>query len=121
MPVPSIDDPDLTLSDLFDHWPDAIGVFLAHRMLCVGCLISPFHTISDACQEYGLDESAFRAEIRSKIRKTPSGSGPGSGASRFWRDRFSFGRAAQQDKPMGVGHDDVASCAFDDPLFFPSA
>jgi hypothetical protein len=32
-------------------------------MLCVGCLISPFHTVSDACAEYHLDEEAFVAEL----------------------------------------------------------
>jgi hybrid cluster-associated redox disulfide protein len=57
------DDPDLPLADLMSLWPKTIPVFVRHRMLCVGCLISPFHTVSDACAEYHLDEEAFVAEL----------------------------------------------------------
>ena len=64
---PSLDDPDLTLSDLMAAYPMVLPVFLRHRMLCVGCLISPFHTVTDACAEYGLDETDFRAELALQI------------------------------------------------------
>lgn len=57
------DDPDLPLADLMTRWPQTIPVFVRHRMLCVGCLISPFHTITDACSEYHLDQEAFIAEL----------------------------------------------------------
>jgi hybrid cluster-associated redox disulfide protein len=59
-----IDDPDLNLSDLMQTWPQTIPVFLQKRMLCVGCLVSPFHTLSDACTAYGLDPEAFLAELQ---------------------------------------------------------
>lgn len=59
-----LDDPDLPLADLMTHWPDTVHVFMRHKMLCVGCLVSPFHTIVDACAEYGLDESDFLSELR---------------------------------------------------------
>lgn len=58
-----LDDPDLPLSEMMSRWPQTIAVFNRHRMLCVGCLISPFHTIVDACAEYGLDEEVFVAEL----------------------------------------------------------
>ena len=58
-----LDDPDLPLADLMTEWPQTIPVFLRHGMLCVGCLISPFHTVTDACAEYHLDEKAFLAEL----------------------------------------------------------
>jgi hybrid cluster-associated redox disulfide protein len=48
---------------LFDHWPTAASVFLAHGMLCFGCPIAPFHTVIDACLDYGLDEMQFRREL----------------------------------------------------------
>jgi len=60
----TIDDPDLSLCQLFDHWPETAAVFLAHRMFCFGCPIAPFHTVIDACLEYGLDEATFRAALR---------------------------------------------------------
>lgn len=61
---PRLDDPDLPLADLMRHWPGTIEVFVRHKMLCAGCLISPFHTIVDACAEYGLDENDFLKELR---------------------------------------------------------
>ena len=62
-----LDDPDLPLSELMDRWPETIPVFLRHRMICVGCLINPFHTVVDACAEYGLDEDIFVAELRAAV------------------------------------------------------
>ncbi|GAA6198403.1 DUF1858 domain-containing protein [Pseudophaeobacter sp.] len=59
----NLDDPDLPLADLMTKWPQTIPVFVRHKMLCVGCLVSPFHTIADACAEYHLDEEVFLAEL----------------------------------------------------------
>lgn len=64
---PEMDDPDLPLRILFDCWPKTLAVFLARQMLCVGCPIAPFHTVIDACAEYGLDETAFRADLRAAV------------------------------------------------------
>lgn len=58
-----LDDPDLPLADLMTQWPQTIPVFVRHKMLCVGCLVSPFHTVADACAEYGLDEEMFLREL----------------------------------------------------------
>ncbi len=68
MTVPDIDNPDLPLQVLFDRWPAIAAVFLSHRMLCFGCPIAPFHTVVDACLEYGLDETRFRLELRAALR-----------------------------------------------------
>jgi len=63
MPYADIEDPDQTLADLMTQWPQTIPVFMRHRMLCVGCLVSPFHTVMDACLEYDLDETTFLEEL----------------------------------------------------------
>jgi hybrid cluster-associated redox disulfide protein len=63
-----IDDPDLPLGALMTQWPDTITVFMRHKMLCVGCLVNPFHTVIDACAEYGLDVDAFYAELAASIK-----------------------------------------------------
>jgi hybrid cluster-associated redox disulfide protein len=63
-----IDDPDLPLGALMTQWPDTITVFMCHKMLCVGCLVNPFHTVIDACAEYGLDVDAFYAELAASIK-----------------------------------------------------
>jgi hybrid cluster-associated redox disulfide protein len=67
MARPRIDDPDLPLADLMTSWPAVISVFQRHRMLCVGCLIAPFHTVTDACREYGLEEDAFLHELMQAV------------------------------------------------------
>lgn len=68
MPTPKIDDPDLPLATLMTVWPQTIAVFLAHRMLCVGCLVNPFHTLTDACLAYSLDEDMLRAALHRAVR-----------------------------------------------------
>ena len=65
-----IDDPDLPLGALMTQWPDTITVFMRHKMLCVGCLVNPFHTVIDACAEYGLDVDAFYAELAASIKRS---------------------------------------------------
>jgi hybrid cluster-associated redox disulfide protein len=67
----SFNDPQTTLAALFCEWPDMVQVFLDRGMLCPGCPIAPFHTISDACAEYGLEEAKFRAELIAARRESP--------------------------------------------------
>ena len=69
--MPDLDDPDLQLHALMDLWPATIAVFLGHGMLCVGCAITPFHTVADACRAYGLDEAIFRRELRAAASEPP--------------------------------------------------
>ena len=66
----SLDDPDATLDKVLNDWPETAPVFQKHNMVCVGCLIGPFHTITDACLEYNLDEDAFRAELRDAVKNS---------------------------------------------------
>lgn len=58
-----LENPDMPLADLMARFPGTIPVFMRHRMLCVGCLVGPFHTVADACREYGLDQDGFVAEL----------------------------------------------------------
>ncbi|SMY06364.1 DUF1858 domain-containing protein [Flavimaricola marinus] len=67
MAKPRLDDPDLSLAEVMTYWPETVPVFLRHRMLCVGCLIGPFHTIDDACTEYHLDQESFLSELFSAV------------------------------------------------------
>ncbi|WP_417741843.1 DUF1858 domain-containing protein [Salipiger sp.] len=60
---PDTDDPDLPLADLFALWPEVARAFLDRGMLCPGCPIAPFHTLTEACLEYDLDEDTFRSAI----------------------------------------------------------
>ncbi|TDL79421.1 DUF1858 domain-containing protein [Palleronia sediminis] len=68
MPNPRIDDLDLPLDRLMSAWPATVAVFVRHRMLCPGCPIAPFHTVVDACAEYGLDVDSFVSELMAEAR-----------------------------------------------------
>ncbi len=76
MQTPILDDPDLTLDVLMNNWPETISVFIQHHMLCVGCMICPFHTVIDACNEYHLDEDEFRAQLHRAVSARCAGSRP---------------------------------------------
>ncbi len=54
----------MQLEELFRRWPATLTVFMERSLLCVGCPIVPWHSISDSCREYGLDETRFLAELR---------------------------------------------------------
>lgn len=67
MPLKRLYNPDLSLEDLMATWPETIAVFKRHKMLCVGCLVAPFHTVTDACLEYELSIDAFYEELAATI------------------------------------------------------
>ena len=56
-------DPDLSVDEIMRRWPATIRPFIRHRMLCVGCPIGLFHTVSEACDAHGIDQGAFEAEL----------------------------------------------------------
>lgn len=62
-----LDDPDLPIDTLMSLWPETIAVFISHKMLCIGCMVNPFHTVIDACLEYDLNEADFRSELHQAI------------------------------------------------------
>ncbi|MCA1777530.1 MAG: DUF1858 domain-containing protein [Loktanella sp.] len=62
-----VENPELCVAELMRLWPDTINVFLRRRMLCVGCMVSHFHTVADVCLAYDLDRDVFMAEVRAEI------------------------------------------------------
>ncbi len=63
-------DPNLSLTELFQTWPQLIPVFLRHQMSCVGCSMTPFDTVKDAAYNYGLKVDDFLIELKETISKT---------------------------------------------------
>ncbi|RUW54859.1 DUF1858 domain-containing protein [Mesorhizobium sp. M1A.F.Ca.ET.072.01.1.1] len=60
-------DDDATMDGIMRETPAAIRVVLQHGMLCVGCPIAPFHTVSDAAREHELDEDQLRRDLEVAI------------------------------------------------------
>jgi hybrid cluster-associated redox disulfide protein len=76
MSRPDLRDPDLTIRDLMDAWPETVPVFIRHRMLCVGCAITPFHTVVEACKDHMVDELAFREALAAAVGSEEHGPSP---------------------------------------------
>ncbi len=58
-----IDSDDL-VDEVMRSYPTTIRVFLDFKMACVGCPMAGFHTVDDACAEYGIERSAFLKALR---------------------------------------------------------
>ncbi len=60
---PSALDPKITVEELLRQRPNAIMVFVHHRMACVGCWMSRFDTLADVAWNYDLDTDQFLHEL----------------------------------------------------------
>lgn len=69
---PATIDPNMTVDEIMRRWPATIRVMLRHKMLCIGCPIGIFHTVSDACEAHRLDEEAFSRALIEAMRGDPA-------------------------------------------------
>jgi hybrid cluster-associated redox disulfide protein len=44
----------LTVSEIMSRWPATMRLFIDWHLLCVGCPIAPFHTLTDVAFEHGV-------------------------------------------------------------------
>jgi hybrid cluster-associated redox disulfide protein len=58
----------MSITEILDHWPEVIPVFLKHKMACVGCSLADFMTLEDALDIYHLNEEQFIEEIKYTIQ-----------------------------------------------------
>ena len=63
---------DLSVAEVMSEWPPTIGVFLSRRMHCVGCPISPFHTLVEAAEAHELSVDGLIDAVRAAIDSTPT-------------------------------------------------
>ncbi|MFN8497895.1 MAG: DUF1858 domain-containing protein [Anaerolineae bacterium] len=61
---------DMTVEEILNQWPATVPVFMQHRMACVGCDLAGFETLAEAVAIYGLDLTAFLAELSNAINPT---------------------------------------------------
>jgi len=59
---------DMSVLAIMQTWPLTVGVFLDFGLHCVGCPIGPFHSLSDASLEHGVDEQQLVDAITASIR-----------------------------------------------------
>lgn len=60
-----------SIAYLFERHPATVTVFMRHRMVCVGCEIAPFHTVSQVIELYHLDSATLLAELTCAIGESP--------------------------------------------------
>jgi len=72
----SLLDHDMTMDEIMRRWPQTIRVMIRNGMLCVGCPIAPFHTVSDAAREHELDEASLRAALEAAISPKTGSAAP---------------------------------------------
>lgn len=63
-PEPALPTRDSLVSDILDARPALGAVFLARGMACPGCAMSPFMTVGEAADSYGLSPDGLVAALR---------------------------------------------------------
>ena len=58
---------DCLVQDVIERHPQTIVVFNGHGLQCVGCYISPFHTIADTAREYALTLESLLLHLNQAI------------------------------------------------------
>jgi hybrid cluster-associated redox disulfide protein len=61
---------DMTMDEIMRRWPGTIGTVLQFHMLCTGCPIASFHTVTEACREHAVDEDRFRSALQDAMDAT---------------------------------------------------
>ena len=54
---------NLLVDDVMRRWPTTIRLFVEQKMYCIGCPITGFHTIEEACRAHGIELRGFLASL----------------------------------------------------------
>jgi hybrid cluster-associated redox disulfide protein len=60
------------VQDVVDRHPQTIPVFARHGLQCVGCYISPYHTITDTAREYAMSIDPLLSDLNRVIAANPA-------------------------------------------------
>jgi hybrid cluster-associated redox disulfide protein len=55
------------VQQVVERHPQTIPVFARHGLQCVGCYISPFHTITDTAREYALSLEPLLSDLNRAV------------------------------------------------------
>jgi hybrid cluster-associated redox disulfide protein len=58
---------DYLVQEVVEHHPQTIAIFARHGMQCVGCYISPFHTIADSAREHAMALESLLGDLNQAI------------------------------------------------------
>jgi hybrid cluster-associated redox disulfide protein len=58
---------DWSVGEIMAEWPQTIRVFIDRGLHCVGCPISPFHSLAEAAAEHGQGFEGLEAAVAAVI------------------------------------------------------
>lgn len=61
---------DCLVQDVVERHPQTIPIFNRYGLQCVGCYISPFHTIADSAREYSMTLDPLLLDLNQAIIAT---------------------------------------------------
>ncbi len=70
METPAISS-DLSVEQILAVWPQTLPVFIRFHMLCIGCPITHFHTLGEACLAHGMSLEPFMSAVQAAINSAP--------------------------------------------------
>lgn len=60
---------NITVKELLDRHPEALGVFLERNLGCIGCPTEAYHTLADVARIHGCPPEKLLAVLRKAIQK----------------------------------------------------
>ena len=54
---------DCLVQTVVENHPQTVVIFAHHGLQCVGCYISPFHTIADSAREHAMHVERLLADL----------------------------------------------------------
>jgi hybrid cluster-associated redox disulfide protein len=58
---------DSVVQEIVEQHPQTIRVFARHGLGCVGCYISPYHTIADSAREYAVKLEPLLSDLNRAV------------------------------------------------------
>ena len=58
---------DSLVQEVVESHPQVIPVFARHGLQCVGCYVSPFHTLADTAREYALNLEPLLGDLNGAV------------------------------------------------------
>ena len=58
---------DSIVEGVIERHPQTIAIFARHGMQCVGCYISPFHTIADSAREHAMTLECILSDLNHAV------------------------------------------------------
>lgn len=58
---------DSIVQGIIERHPQTIAIFARHGLQCVGCYISPFHTIADSAREHAMSVEPLLDDLNQAV------------------------------------------------------